>query len=425
MARQVTRAQGRSFAVGLAAVAVLSSILYIALTANQGRLPGSPTTTVRAMFADIGQLQVGSDVRQNGLFVGRVAGIEVSDDRALVTMELNGDVPVYRDAYAGIWDQSALAQKFVELRPGTPATGRRDAEPIPLEQTESTHDLADVLEVFTPEVRAAFASSLRALGGGLAGYGPGLGEFVEGAPGTLQSLDRVATTLAAQRTDLPALLRVTDRLVSRFAGREAQITSLLEQTEQTMGALGVDGGSPLAGTLRELPVALPAARDALDRAQPAIADIGVAMADLREGAAALGVATPDLRGVLREGVPPLETVPPVVDAAKPAVDELTDVLADARPFVPRLADGLASAAEPLAVLAPYASDIGTFAFDFGNLIENHVGWEHRLRIMIGAPAMSQLPGQVIGPDSANPYPAPGQAIRERDPDGGLIPGPGR
>jgi phospholipid/cholesterol/gamma-HCH transport system substrate-binding protein len=383
-----------------------------------------PTTIVRAAFTNIGQLQPGSDVRQNGIFVGRVSQVDVRGDQAVVTMELNGDVPVYSDAYAGIWDQSALAQKFVELRPGSPATGRLGDKAIPIGQTESTHDLVDILEVFQPETRAALGNSLRALGGGTAGYGPGLHDFVAGAPTMLDSLGRVATILSSDRTDLPALLRSGDRLATRFAGREAQLTSLLAQTDQTMQALGVDSGKPLDETVQLLPATLRDMRGAFDGIQQPLQDTQSAMTDLRTGTAALGDATPDVRGVLREAVRPLDTLPGVVNSAEPAVDELTTVFADARPFVPRLADGLASAAEPLAVVAPYAKDIGSFAFDIGNLLESHNGWEHRMRIMAGSPTSASLAGQVIR-DRTNPYPAPGQVLRDRDTDGGLIPGPGR
>lgn len=425
MARQVTRAQGRSFLVGLGAVAVLAAVVYLSLTANQGRFPGTPTTMLRAAFADVGQLQAGSEVRLNGINAGSVSSIELRGDTALVTMALKGDVALYRDAYAGVWDQSALAQKFVEVRAGTPAAGPLEPGAVlPAAQTESTHDLVDLLDVFEPDTRAALGATLRSLGNGAAGYGPGLHDFVADAPSMLDDVGRISRALASDRTDLPVLLRSTDRLMTRFEGREAQIASLIARTDRTMAALGVDGGTPLEEVLRLAPETLADARSAFDTILRPVQDTRSAMTDLRDGAVALGEATPDIRGVLREGVAPLESVPDVADSARPAVEELTEVLADARPFTPRLAETLASAAEPLAVLAPYASDFGTFAFDIGNLIESHNGWEHRLRIMAVPPGAPGVAGSVVR-DSTNPYPAPGEAIRDRDADGALIPGPGR
>jgi phospholipid/cholesterol/gamma-HCH transport system substrate-binding protein len=135
----------------------------------------------------------------------------------------------------------------------------------------------------------------------------------------------------------------------------------------------------------------------------------------------VGDATPGVRGVFREAPDPLGRVPGVADDAKPALADLGHTFDDARPFVPKLADALSSAEEPLRVLAPYAPDIGTFAFDISNLITNHDGWEHRLRLGVGGPTPVTVLGNQIK-DANNPYPAPGQAIRDRDATGGLIPG---
>lgn len=423
MARDITRTRARAFVVGTACLAVLGVVLYVAFTANQGRLPGAPTTTVRAVFANIGQLQTGSDVRSNGIFVGRVSTIEVDHDDAVVTLVLNGDVGVHADARAEIRDQSALAQKFVELRTGTEAAGPLPGGTVPREQTESTHDLVDLLDVFEPDTRSALGTALRSLGGGAAGYGPGLHDAVTQAPAMVTGVGTITRTLSSEEARLPELLRSGDRLMGRFEGREAEIASLVEQTRQTMEALGVDGGRPLAETLDAAPGTIRHIRTAFDAIHQPVADTGAAMTDLRDGAVALGKSTPDLRGVLREAVPPLGRVPDVAGSAEPAVDELTRVFTDARPFVPRVADGLGSAAEPLRVLAPYARDMGIFSFDIGNLIENHNGWAHRLRIMAGAPGAPVVAGALV-PDTNNPYPAPGQAITERDANGALVPGAG-
>ncbi|WP_028933747.1 MlaD family protein [Pseudonocardia spinosispora] len=419
-----TKESARNFTKGLGTVVVAAMIGYLAFTANEGRLPGAPVTTVKAEFDDVGQLQPGSEVRQNGIVVGQVSAVQLVNGKPLVTMDTHDGVPMYRDGYAGIWDQSALAQKYVELRPGNPASGLLGTATLPVRQTESTHDVVALLDVFDPATRAAFGNSMRQLGG-LAGYGPGLHDFVAAAPGALTDLGTISTTLVSQRTDLPSLLRTSDRLSERFNGRQQQITELLHQTDETLQALGVDGGKPLSDTVAQLPTTLKAARTALDDADAPLADLASATGSLRSGAGALGQATPDLRGTFRDARAPLRQVPDVVDDAKPAVDDLSDTLSDARGFTPKLADGLSSAAPPLKVLAPYSRDIGTLMTNVGRLFTNHDGWEHRLRLMVDAPeANTVLPNQVK--DANNPYPKPGEAFRDRDKNGGLIPGdPGR
>jgi phospholipid/cholesterol/gamma-HCH transport system substrate-binding protein len=416
-----TKGSARRFLSGLGTLAVMLVIGYVAFTANQGRLPGTPVTTVRAAFTDVGQLQAGSEVRQNGITIGQVSAVQLVNGQPVVTMDVHGGVPMYRDGYAGIWDQSALAQKFVELRAGDPASGPLGDGTLPVSQTESTHDLVQVLDVFDPPTRAALGSALRQLGGGLAGYGPGLHGFIGSAPGVLGDVSELSTTLVSDRTDLPGLLRTSDRLSSRFAGREYQWTELLHQTDETLRALDVDNGKPLADTVTKLPGTLRAVRTALDDADQPLTDLASAAGDLRSGAHSLGRATPDVRGVFREAHAPLDRIPGVSDDAKPAVADLSRTFSDTQSLAPKLADALSSAAPPLKVLAPYAPDLGTFAFDLSNLIVDHDGWEHRLRIMAGAPSLPTLLVNQLK-DTNNPYPAPGQAIRDRDPNGGEIPG---
>jgi len=154
-----TKYAARRFLVGLGAIGASLVLVYLAFTANQGRLPGAPVTTVRAAFDDVGQLQAGSEVRQNGEIVGQVSAVELVSGKPLVTMKLTSGAPVYRDGYAGIWDQSALAQKFVELRSGNAASGPLGDAVLPASQTESTHDLVSVLDVFDPPTRAALGSA--------------------------------------------------------------------------------------------------------------------------------------------------------------------------------------------------------------------------------------------------------------------------
>jgi phospholipid/cholesterol/gamma-HCH transport system substrate-binding protein len=419
------RKRTRSFLVGLAALAALGVLGYVMFTANQGRLPGSATTTVTAVFTDVGQADTNSEVRRNGQRIGSVAKIEVRDHHATVTMVLDGTVPIYGNATAAMWDQSALGQKFVELDPGDPSAGPLKGNTIAVTHTEPAHDLSQVLDIFDAPTRAAVRTALQQLGGGAAGYGPALNQFVSVAPRLLTNVGVVAEAASAPQTELPSLLRSGARLASRFDDDTQTIRTLLAQTNATLAAVNVDGTQPLRQSLRQLPGVLDGVDTALNSLHQPLADAQAAMVTLRPGAQALGQATPDLRGMLREAPAPLDKIPGVAKTAVPAIQELTHTLADARPLVPRLADGLSSAAVPLAVLAPYANDIATFGDDMAGAMAPHDGFRHWLRLVLEVPNTSVVSGLgPLGAQPSDPYPAPGQAIRERDPNGGLIPGKG-
>ncbi|TVT24124.1 MlaD family protein [Amycolatopsis acidiphila] len=414
-----TRAQARAFLIGTAVLAVGALVCYLMFTANQGELPFSQKTVVRAAFVNIGQLDVGSDVRQNSIRIGQVSKLEAAGNSAIVTMELDGQRNVYADATAQLWDQSALGRKFIELNPGTEAAGPLGDAGIPVAHTDSAHDLSDLLDTFDAPTRQALSSSLRELGGGAGGHGQDLADFLGAAPTTLTDLEQVTGALASPEADLPALLQSSQRLMGRFDGRQQEIATLLRQTDTTLRAISTQDGKPLSETLDKAPGTLRAVNATLDTLDRPLSDTRDAMSALEPGAKALGAATPDLRGVLTEGIQPVRKVPGVVQAADPAVDSLTTAFADLRPVTPKLAQGLHSAEEPLRVLAPYACDMATMSFDLSNLLTNHVGYQHNLRIMPALPNGSSVDGLL--PEPNDPYPAACQVNNDRAPLGALLP----
>ncbi|NMO91479.1 MlaD family protein [Actinomycetospora sp. TBRC 11914] len=413
----------RTLIVGGVAVVVIALITVVAFTANRGHLPGAPTTTVRVAFTDVGQTDANSEVRTGGQRIGQVESVAVENGQAVATLVLDGHVDVHADAHAEIRDQSALAQKYVEFSPGSAAAPPLQGV-LPAAHTDPTHDLADLLDVFDEPTRGALRSTLREVGGGLAGQGAALGRFLGAARGDLDDVGTITGALADPDADLPGMLNSGASLAGHLAPTSDELRSLLAQSRDTLAAVSTDGGRPLAQTVAEAADTLPALRTASDSFYGPLGDTGNAMRTLGPGAAALGRATPDLHGVLREAVPPLDEVPGVADHAKPALTDLTRTFADLRPFVPRLDDGLRAAAPPLAVLSRHTCDITLFTDTFSRLNTSHNGFRHQFRIFLSAPSSSSLSGLPAGFGDAplDTYPAPCTAFRDRDPNGALVPG---
>lgn len=405
--------QARTFFVGVAGVAGLALLIYYAGIANSlGGLPGSPHTYVKAVFQDVGTLQPHDDVRQNSVRVGQVAAIGFERGHALVTLQLNGHRPVYRNARAEVWDQSALAVKYVELDPGTRAAKPLGDRTIPGTRTRDSVSLDQLFDVLDPPTRTALAGSVRELGVGTAGHGGDLHDLVRAAPTLLPDAQRMTAAASSPEADLPALLQSADRLTARFAGDQRQLSQLIAQADTTLRAVDTGGGAPLKRTLEDLPPALRQAQTAFDRLDRPLSDAQSALGTVRPGAQALGRSTADLRGTLREAVPPLRKVPGVADDAVPAVDSLTSTFADARPLVPRLTEALANALPFLQVLVPYDGDIAQF-FAQKSMLGDHLGVNHWLRISVVAPYPQAEVGGLLPTLPRNPYPAPGQARKDR------------
>jgi phospholipid/cholesterol/gamma-HCH transport system substrate-binding protein len=425
--RPERRAIGRWFAAGSVVMVVLAAVIALTFSAVNG-MPLAQRKTVQAEFNDVHSLAVNDDVRENSARVGRVAGIELRDGRALVTMELDGNPPVYGNAVARVWDVSALAAKFVELEPGTSAAGPLpDGAVLPASRDEDSADVWRILNIFEPKTRAQMAGFLREFGGGSLAHGPDLNAFLHSGPALLRNVGTVSESMASPQFDLPKLIASSDTLASRFHGRELQISELIRQTDETFKGFTTGNSVPLKTVLAKAPNMLRTLRPALDDINPRLDDTRVAMVNLRDGAKGLGDATPDFRGFLRDSVPVSHQVPDFADDARSPVIKLTSTLDDAQPLVHRAVDTFNYLQDPLHVLAPYGPEAGSLFDRLASFTSRgpEPGKRYATVTVNFGPTTATGSGLKSGGDRfVDPYPKPGQAEHEFLPLGSLPAGIG-
>lgn len=414
------RSKALAFRAGLIVLAVIAVLLYITFKAQTG-MPFRTTTKVQALVSDVHSLKVNDAVRQHSSRIGRVSDIEYRDGAALVTMELDGDLEIYQDASAAIWDLSALATKFVELDPGSSDAGELGDRPIGLDRTVESSDLYEVLEVLDAPTRRSATRTLREIGGGLAGHGGDLAAFVESAPDVLRDLGAVSGALAAPDADLPELLASAETLAGRFRGREAELEQLIARTDDTLSAMAVDDGAPLRETLLKLPSTLTSVRTSMEDLDRPLADTRVAMADLEPGAAALARSERGLRGFLRDSVAVARQVPGVARKAVPAVEALTGAMADARPLAPMVTQAVDDLIAPLRVLALYAPEMASLFERGASFVSQGPNPGVRYARLGVTPGVNTVTGGIVSSRDLpqNQYPRPGEA--EHDRASGLLP----
>lgn len=418
MAQSSSRSRRRrSMLVGTAVLAMFACAILIALTASSG-LPWEKVTRVKASFPDVGSLRAGDDVRLGNVRAGQVSAVELAGDRPVVTMMLEGDRKVFRNATASVVARSALGQKFVELNPGSAESGRLPTDAVIASGPGSgAQDISDLLAVLDEPTRNALGSTLRETGGGAIGHSRDMHDSLSTLPGTVGGLGQVSRALSANSgADLTRLLHTADGVATSFQGRQQQLGEMAWHADNTLRAANVDGGKPLADSLDRAPGTLREVRGALRDLHGPLQDTGVAAAELRPGAESIGEATPDVRGVLREGTQPLRKVPGVADRAEPAVQALTGTLHDARPLAPRLTEALTSAQRPLREIAPYSSDINMFFSNFASAMQYGDAAGHYLRIYppVGPESATGLAPVQDPTVSRDAYPAPGQINGQRE-----------
>ncbi|MCW2754434.1 MAG: Mammalian cell entry related domain protein [Marmoricola sp.] len=407
------KARSLSFRAGLIVLVVIGAMLYLTFKAQTG-MPFAKTTQVQAYVNNIHSLKVNDLVRQNSKRIGRVSAIDYSHGAALVTMSIDGDAHVYKNATTTIGDVSALATKFIDLNPGTPSAGVLSA-PIPTSQTSDSVDLYQLLDVLDPTTRDAATSTLRNVGGGLAGHGGDLHAFLASAPDSLKALGTISGALASNKANLPQLLNEVNTLSSHLVGRQQQLATLIKQSDATFQAVGAGSGAPLRKTVFELPNALMHVNHAMSSLQQPLHQTGLALRALEPGAKALGRSDANLRGFLRDAVPVAAQVPAVAAQSIPAVEDLTKTFADAQPLADQVEQALADLLPPLQYLAPYAVDMQELFLRGRSFVSEGPRPGVRYARLGVTPGVNTITGAIF-PSSNLPqdnYPAPGVAQFDR------------
>ena len=107
-------------AVGLFVVAGLICVGYMTVKLGKVSLFGEEIYPLKARFASVSGLRVGSPVEIYGIEVGSVThlGIDAERQMGVVDMTINKGVKVYDDAAATIKTAGLIGDKYVKIDPG-------------------------------------------------------------------------------------------------------------------------------------------------------------------------------------------------------------------------------------------------------------------------------------------------------------------
>jgi virulence factor Mce-like protein len=359
--------------IGLSAVLVLALGAYISTTANTGL----PFERRYELFADVPnalRLIPSDEIRIAGVQVGTVTDIEAERRNgghgpyARLTLELSRAVePLPADTQVQIRSASVLGASFVDLIPGRgshmlPPGGTVSAlgRPVPVQ-------LSDLLGIFNHATNAAIQQSAASLGPALAGRGADLGATLLSLSSALPPATRVAGTLAAPLTRLPAFLTAYDTFITAMSPVRQALAGLFGAGATTFHALAVQHVA-LAATIDELPGTEQAMTTGLQAIRPALANLATALTSIH-------AATPYLPSALRQvnltasaGIAPLKAIPSLSAALGPSLTALGTVsrLPTTPGALAKVAEALGASALPLAGFTAAQVQCNLFALSFGN-----------------------------------------------------------
>lgn len=130
------------FLVGIFALAGLAALAFLSFRLGKVELFAPPGYVIYAKFDNVSGLKSGDGVEIDGVSVGKVTSIVLSDQRAKVTMRIHRGVGIDDDAIAAIRTRGIIGDKYVAISLGS---GKDLTDGGVLRQTESAFVLEDAI----------------------------------------------------------------------------------------------------------------------------------------------------------------------------------------------------------------------------------------------------------------------------------------
>lgn len=190
-----------------------------------GNISFNDRTLYTAEFSDVSNLLPNDHVKVAGVSVGKVKSIAVHPGgTAMVTFEIDDDVPVTTDARFEIRWRDVIQLRFLYLIPGTgePAD---PATVFPLAQTAGPADLNQLLQRLTPVMRALDPRIANQV---MEAFQVALVDRVDEVRALLEDGAELTQTLASRDQQLGNLLGNAAVIVDAYASREDDLRNLLD-----------------------------------------------------------------------------------------------------------------------------------------------------------------------------------------------------
>jgi virulence factor Mce-like protein len=268
-----------AFRAGMIALVVVLVGTYFGFTKAN---PFANPYEVEAVFDTVNNLKPRSPVRIAGIDVGKVTKVEAiegGDGAARVTMEIRDKgLPLHSDAQLKIRPRIFLEGNFfVDLQPGSPsAPTLDDGSTIPVTQTAAPVQFGDLLAALQSDTRKDLQTFLQEYSSALEkGGAEGFNESIRyWKPAYKYSAIANEASLGEQpHRDIQRILAGQSKLAKGLARDEGTLQELIVHFNTFAGSLAREDAA--------LAASLPALRDTLRVAQPALASLDSALPSLR------------------------------------------------------------------------------------------------------------------------------------------------
>jgi phospholipid/cholesterol/gamma-HCH transport system substrate-binding protein len=356
---------------------------------------------IQAVVQNSNLLRPRSPVRIAGVNVGEVVkiGRYKKTDLAVLTLRINGNgQPIHRDATLKIRPRLFLEGNFyVDLKPGTPGTGKLDDRGLlPVSQTATPVQLDQVLTALQGDTRASLQEALKGLGEtfnakptaaedavqepsvrGLSG-GQALNKTLRTSPRSLKQTAEVAGALLGPHPhDLSRTVTGLTKAFTALADQQDDLADFVTDFNQTMGTTAAHAAD-LRVAVQELgPTAL--------HASQAFTQLDAALPATREFARDLAGALPELPATIAAAKPWLVQSEQLL--SKDELGGLLDVLQPATANLAQLGHSTRQWLPDINLLNRCATDVliptGSLKVDDGKLSANTENYKEFFSSLVG------------------------------------------
>ncbi len=400
------------------------TLAYLYQTAG-GRIRLSQPYNAKALVPDTFNIVPNSDIRKDGVTIGRVKTVEPSGQVGEVLFEIEDEdhAQLYRDATVKVRTKTLVGESYLEVDAGDPRTGELPSgATLPLEQAVESVPLERILSTLDGKTREEVRRNLAGLGEGLDGRGGDLNRTFGAMKPFVASTGGLVRALEPQKQQLAALIGNTGEVLEAFGERETAFRELVTDAKQTAEAVAARD-TKLAEVIDELEPTLERAESSVAKLSSFSTRATPVTRDLKVAATNLGPVVEDLGPTARQTRTLFNELEPFLDRVEPLLDELRPASGSLRELVGPL-DAVLRQANPIAnFLKPYDRELAAFFSNVGDIVSaDAVGNRGRVFPVLNANSLtglnsvpsrlvdalvSELGLQELYNPGVNPYPKPG------------------
>jgi phospholipid/cholesterol/gamma-HCH transport system substrate-binding protein len=267
----------------------------------------------------------GQTVRVSGVRIGDISKVDLSEGRAIVTMDVDPQYKgiVHTDATALLRPKTGLKDMFIELNPGTKsAPVAKAGYTIPVKNTLPDINPDEVYSLLDADTRDYLRLLISGAGEGLHKRGGDLQEVFRRFEPTHKDLALVNKYVALRHSNLRRLIHQLNVLNGALAQKGDDLAELVGTSSQVFRALASQDQN-ITRAVGDLPGTLRQTTQTFGKVKTLADVLGPAVTKLRPTVKALNSANKEITPFAKEAAPILRTeIRPFVRDARPVVRDL-------------------------------------------------------------------------------------------------------